>query len=45
MIVIGVAILFDWERQFQMAVLNAVPGYGSGLNRYRRQRQCLQGPG
>jgi len=26
MIVIGVAILFDWERQFQMAVLNAVPG-------------------
>ena len=31
MIVIGVAILFDWERQFQTAVLNAVPGYGSGL--------------
>ena len=31
MIVIGIAILFDWERQFQTAVLNAVPGYGSGL--------------
>jgi cytochrome c biogenesis protein CcdA/thiol-disulfide isomerase/thioredoxin len=31
MIVVGVVVLFGWERQFQTAVLNAAPGYGSGL--------------
>ena len=31
MLVVGVVVLFGWERQFQTAVLNAAPGYGSGL--------------
>ncbi|UCB44579.1 MAG: cytochrome c biogenesis protein DipZ [Spirochaetota bacterium] len=31
MIVMGVAIGFGWERQFQNAILRAFPGYGTGL--------------
>lgn len=31
MILVAVAVLFGWERQFQNAVLTAAPGYGSGL--------------
>jgi cytochrome c biogenesis protein CcdA/thiol-disulfide isomerase/thioredoxin len=31
MIVLGVAIGFGWDRQFQSAVLRAFPGYGTGL--------------
>ena len=31
MIVLGVAIGFGWDRQFQNAVLRAFPGYGTGL--------------
>jgi cytochrome c biogenesis protein CcdA/thiol-disulfide isomerase/thioredoxin len=31
MIVLGVAIGFGWDRQFQSAVLRAFPGYGAGL--------------
>lgn len=31
MIIVGIAVLFGWERQFQATVLNAAPGYGSGL--------------
>ena len=30
-IVVGVAILFDWDRQLQTAVLNVAPGYGRGV--------------
>lgn len=31
MIVLGVAIGFGWDRQFQNAVLRVFPGYGTGL--------------
>ncbi|MGA2480425.1 MAG: cytochrome c biogenesis protein DipZ [Spirochaetia bacterium] len=31
MILVGVAIGFGWDRQFQAAVLRAFPNYGSGL--------------
>jgi len=31
MIITGIAIALGWDRQFQSAVLNIFPGYGSGL--------------
>ena len=31
MVLVGVSIAFGWERRFQSAILDVLPGYGSGL--------------
>jgi cytochrome c biogenesis protein CcdA/thiol-disulfide isomerase/thioredoxin len=51
MIVVGVAIGFGWDRQFQNAVLRAFPNYGSGLTALedtspvRKALTAIEGPG
>ena len=42
MIAVGVAIGLGWDRQFQAAVLRAVPGYGTGLTASRRPPPCAR---
>jgi cytochrome c biogenesis protein CcdA/thiol-disulfide isomerase/thioredoxin len=50
MILIGVAIGFGWDRQFQNAVLRAFPNYGSGLTAFenrapvRNALKAIRGP-
>lgn len=41
MILVGVAIGFGWDRQFQNAILTAVPGYGAGLTGIEDSTQVL----
>ena len=41
MIVIGVAIGFGWDRQFQTFILRALPGYGTGLTAIEKTTPVL----
>src|SRR5208337_4225493 len=41
MILVGVAIGFGWDRQFQATILRALPGYGTGLTAIEKTAPVL----